>query len=408
MDRIVNSLQNNRLVFWEEIARDGAQAKTLLSANQRIEIASAFGNFFNKNGPDHLVFAAGFVSIDKNEIDIIKKLADEVDNCYLAVNCRSNKNEISNCIASINKAKYGRVAFILPVSKRLSDLMLHKSPKQVLNYGIELAKYALDNSNGIPVDIQLAGAFDADPIFVAEVANKMNEIGIATVGLGDTRGKIYPNEAIEYMKSIKRNSSNDISFSTHFHNDLGFALTNNIEAIKQGILLPATSWLGLAERNGLVRTELLSFLMAYQPEKLKKKLGIDGENFFLSKPNLKMLPEIAKLVSKHIGIPLNITDPIVGTGVNSISTGTPFVDTVSFQPFDTEKILGIPKKIFVTHLASKRIIKEFIKTRNIELSDEQISKILKTIKQRAYKLGRAIFPDAEVIEIIDECYKDEK
>ena len=405
MDRIVNSLQNNRLVFWEEIARDGAQAKTLLTATQRIEIARAFGNFFNENGPDHLIFAAGFVSIAKEEVDIIKKFADEVDNCYLAVNCRSNKNEISNCIDSIKKAKFGRVAFILPVCKRLSELMLHKSQKQVLNYGLDIAKYALDKSNGLPIDIQLAGAFNADPIFVAEIANKMNKLGIATVGLGDTRGKMYPNEATEYLKIIKKHSAKDISFSTHFHNDIGFALSNNIEAIKQGFLLPATSLLGLGERNGLARTELLSFLMAYQPEKLKKRLGIDGENLFLSKPNLKMLPEIAKLVSKHIGIPLNITDPIVGTGVNSISTGTPFVDTISFQPFDTEKVLGIPKKIFITHLASKRIIKEYIKIKNIELSDKQISEILEIIKHRAYKLGRAIFPDEEIMEIIYESKK---
>ena len=73
MDKIVDSLKHNRFVFWEEIARDGAQAKTILSGEQRIDIAKKHGNLFGDNGPDHLVFAAGFISIGKEEERAIKK-----------------------------------------------------------------------------------------------------------------------------------------------------------------------------------------------------------------------------------------------------------------------------------------------------------------------------------------------
>ena len=93
MDRIADSLKKGRIVFWEEIARDGAQAKTIMSAAQRIDIAKMHGDMFNENGPDHLVFAVGFVSIGKEEANIISEVADHVDNCYLAVNCRSNEKE---------------------------------------------------------------------------------------------------------------------------------------------------------------------------------------------------------------------------------------------------------------------------------------------------------------------------
>lgn len=407
MDRIAESLKNKRFVFWEEIARDGAQAKTILTGKQRVEIARDHGNLFNSNGPDHLVFAAGFISIGKEEVDAIKMQADQVNNCYLAVNCRSSKTEISQSLDAIKNAKYGRIAYVLPASERLCQLMLHKTQKEVLQQGIEIAKYAVDKAGGIPVDVQLAASFDADPAFVAEAATALKTEGIAIAHLGDTRGKIYPKPLVKYLEIMIKNSDKDQLYGLHFHNDLGFALMNNLEGIKQGIYLAASSWLGLAERNGLARTELLTFHLGYQPEQMLENIGINGENLFLSKPKLDILSPITSKVSNYTGVPLKVTDPIVGTGVNSISTGTPFVDTVSFQPFDTEKVLGIKKKILVTQLASIRVIKEVSVSMGYDLNETQIQKILRYVKSKAYKIDRSIVPKNELEEIFKKVMSDD-
>ena len=399
MDRIADSLKNNRIVFWEEVARDGAQAKTIMSAAQRIDIARMHGNMFNKNGPDHLVFAVGFVSIGKEEADTIREVADNVDNCYLAVNCRSNKTEIDQSYDVIKNAKYGRIAYVLPASERLCRLMLHKTQKETLQAGIEMAKYALDKAQGIPIDLQFAGAFDADPLFIADMASAITELGVATVGMGDTRGRIYPKETARFLDVVLQKADENVLFSVHFHDDMGFSLVNNLAAIRRGVLMPSTSWLGLAERNGLLRTELLTVHLAYEPEKLVNKLDIDGEGLFMSPPNIKMLKDIAHKVSEYTGVNLKSTDPIIGTGVNSISTGTPFVDTCSFQPFDPNEVLAVPRKIYVTQLASKRVIKEVSSEMGFQLSDDQIIKILIEVKSKAYKLNRSIFPEDELKEL---------
>ncbi len=401
MDRIKNSLQKGRFVFWEEIARDGAQAKTILSAEQRIEIARLHAQMFNSNAPDHLVFAVGFVSISPLEAQTINIVAQNVDNCYLAVNCRSKKDEILQSINAIKPAKYPRVAFVLPGSERLCEVMLHKKPSKVFDYGLDIAKFALDKAGNIPVDLQIAAAYDADPVLIAELAQAMTELGIATIGLGDTRGGIYPLEIQKFNSKILDNSSN-VLFAPHLHNDLGFAIENTFQGIKQGINFACSSWLGLSERNGLARTELLTFLLSYEPEKIINRLGFNGENLFISKPNLKKIPLIAKKVSQYTGIPFSVTDPIVGTGVNSISTGTPFVDTESFQPFDPEKILGIEQKIYVTQLANRRVIIETGKKMGYQFNKENLLKILDIVKKRAYELNRAIMPKDEVLELFKQ------
>jgi 2-isopropylmalate synthase len=406
MDRIVDSLKNKKFVFWEEVARDGAQAKTILTGKQRIEIAKKHADIFGNCGPDHLVFAAGFVSIGSEEVKAITELAENVDNCYIAVNCRSNIKEIEQSIDAVKSAKFPRVAYVLPISERMCQLMLHKTPEESLEQGIEIAKFALDKANGIPVDVQLAGSFDTDPVFIAQAAARLKEAGIAITHLGDTRGRLYPLEVSNYLKKMLQNSENDHLYGVHFHNDLGLALANNLECIKQGITLAASSWLGLAERNGLVPTELLTFLLSFQKEQIIDRFGFNGNDLFYSLPDIKMLSMIAIMVSEFTSVPLKVTDPIVGTGVNTISTGTPFVDTVSFQPFDSKEILDVSRKIYVTQLASLRVIAEVASSMGYQFDDNQLRKILEYVKKIPYQIGRAVFPESELKELFDKVMKE--
>ncbi len=405
MDRIKESLKNKRFVFWEEIARDGAQAKTIMSGKQRAEVANQHSKIFGDNAPDHLVFAAGFVSIAPQEVEAIKTLAQYADNCYLAVNCRSVKNEIEQSYEAIKNAKFARIAFVMPASERLAQIMMHKTVAEVFNAGIEIAKFALDISHGIPVDIQLAAAYDGNPSQIGEFGSELTKLGIATIGLGDTRGRIYPYEIKKYYEDLLRNSSKETLYAPHLHNDLGFAIENTFEGLRQGITFACTSWLGLAERNGLGKTELLTFLLSYEKEKIKERLGFDGENLFITQPNLKLLKPIAELVSTYLDKEISVTDSIIGTGVNSISTGTPFVDTHSFQPFDPYEVLGIEKEIFVTQLANRRVIIEAGKKLGYTFEEDNIIKILSIIKEKAYKINRSVFPTDELTEVFEKYGK---
>ncbi len=405
MDRTKKTLQEKKFVFWEEIARDGAQAKTILSKEQRVEIAKMHSKIFGKNAPDHLVFAAGFVSIAPQEAEAIKFVANNVDECQIAVNSRSKKEEISDAINSIKDAKYPRLAIVTPANDRLSNLMLHKTTSQVFDYMIDIIKYAIDKANGIPIDLQLAAAYEGNPVQISEFAQYATELGVSTIGLGDTCGKIYPLEIKKFYEKLLANSNNKIIYAPHLHNDLGFAIDNTFEGIKKGITFACTSWLGLAERIGLARTELLTFLLTYDNENSINKLGFDTSSLFYSPPNLKLLPIIAKKVAEYTNVPLKTTDPIVGTGVNSISTGTPFVDIFSFQPFNAEKILGIKQKIFVTHLANRRLITEKAKNLGYDFNENQIIEILKIVKEKAYKDNKAIISETDVKEIFEKIAK---
>lgn len=71
-DLLQKTIKAGYMTIWEEVAHDGAQAKTLLTASQRIKLARAQGAMFGEHGAHHLLFNAGFPSVCREEFEIVR------------------------------------------------------------------------------------------------------------------------------------------------------------------------------------------------------------------------------------------------------------------------------------------------------------------------------------------------
>ena len=143
-DLIVNSAKEGGIVFWEEIARDGAQAKTIMSGQERVNIARKQAALFGGSAHKHLIFAAGFPSIGKNELESIYELAEKIDSCYLATHGRPTRYDIDLGLKALKKAKYGRVSFLLPATEQKAQRITRCSLRESYSKGIDLIKYIKD------------------------------------------------------------------------------------------------------------------------------------------------------------------------------------------------------------------------------------------------------------------------
>ncbi|MCZ9343300.1 2-isopropylmalate synthase, partial [Streptomyces sp. TRM76130] len=65
--------------MWEESARDGAQAKTLMTPRFRVRLAQETGRVFGDDGPRHVVFAAGFPAVCAEEFEAVRQVAAEAE-----------------------------------------------------------------------------------------------------------------------------------------------------------------------------------------------------------------------------------------------------------------------------------------------------------------------------------------
>jgi 2-isopropylmalate synthase len=189
----------------------------------------------------------------------------------------------------------------------------------------------------------------------------------------------------------------DVVLGTHLHNDLGLALANALAGIQAGATVAAASWLGIAERSGLVATEQLLFLLAHET---LAALGPVADPWW-EPPDLTLLPEIARMVSVRTGVPISVTTPIVGTGVGTISTGTPFAHPQTYQPFDPQQALGIEPRVLLTHLASTRVVQAVALDLGHDLDQQQAHRALGWVKDQAYRAGEAVVPHADFAIFLD-------
>ena len=398
-DIVRQTIQLGHIAIWEEIARDGAQAKTLLTGEQRVKIARAQAEMFGEHGPNHVVFAVGYPSMCQQEFDAIRQVVAQVDNCSLVTHGRASRADIDLGLEAVKGASFGRVSYAIPLAESHSRTMLHQSQAETLQEGVELARYAVDKAAGTPIDVALGGAGQTDISCVVEAAEKLTEAGIATIKICDSGGERFPLEIRRIFQSVLEQVSSNVVIGAHLHNDFGLALANNLVAIQLGTRLVASSWLGLAERVGLAATEQLLFALSFEPEALPDRLGITSP-LWLTPPDLKQLTPIAQEVSHLLDIPLKATDPIVGSAMNHVATGAYFNDPATFKPFDPMEVLGVPRRLILTHLANHGIVKTVASDLGYELDREQTSAAFHWVKAKAYEQKSSLISQTEFADYL--------
>lgn len=395
MDVVRESARAGRVVFFEESARDGAQAKTLMSAGFRVRLAREQGAVFGADGPRHVVFAAGFPSVCGQEYEATRQVALEAqESVSPSAICRGTAEDVRLALSAVRGAAHGRIMVIVAASEATARALVHSDARTALDRGLDVVKEAVDRADGTAVDVCLVDAPRADHALVAEYAGRMTAQGAATIVLADTVGDLLPGQTRDLFRRVAAGAGRDTVLVSHLHNDLGLGLANTLAALESGARVAACSWLGMAERSGMVATEQLLFLLAHDRAKAAHVLGPDCEPWW-TQPDLTRLPGIARMVSAETGVPLTVTTPIVGSGVATISTGTPFTHPRTFQPYDPEHHLGLAPTVVLTHLASRRVLRAVAERLGHHLDPDRTGEALAWVKDRAYRLNQAEVPDAD-------------
>lgn len=407
VDLIKESIHTGHMVFWEEVARDGAQARTLLTGEERVEVARANARIFGPSAPDQLIFAVGYPAIGKEEMAAIEYAAENADFCSLATHGRMLKKDVDLAAGVMKKAKYGRISFAVPISEKYSQIMLHQPTHRTVDQSIEMARYALDIADGIPVDVAFGGGSQCDPSFLAEAAQALSDEGIATIKICDSAGELFPTESRELFTSVLAKVDADVIIGAHLHNDRGLALGNTLESIQSGVRLAACSWLGLGERVGLVNSEQLLFILGQEIEKLGERLGLDAA-IWKSNPDLKEILPTAHMVSNLLAIPIRGTDPIISTNLNTIATGAYANQPGAFMPFNPEIELGVEPEYILSHLANRKVVAEIANQLGYILDDEQVKEAMDWVKARSFERGESEIPISEFSAFIEELLSKSK
>ena len=237
-----------RILIFDTTLRDGEQSP---GASLNLEEKLAIAHQLARLGVD--VIEAGFPYASPGDFKAVNKIAEVVGRengpiiCGLA---RASTNDIKACYEAISPAPKKRIHTFIATSDIHLKHKLRKTREDVLCIVPEMVSYAKTLVDDI--EFSCEDASRSDPEFLYEVIQLAIKSGATTINIPDTVGFTTPSEFGKLIFDINKNVPNidEAVLSVHGHNDLGLAVANFLEAVKNGARQLECTINGIGERAG--------------------------------------------------------------------------------------------------------------------------------------------------------------
>jgi 2-isopropylmalate synthase len=251
------------------------------------------------------IIEAGFPAASPGDLDAVQRIAGEIgsaDGPIIAGLARATKGDIDKAWEGVKDAEKPRIHTFIATSELHMERKLGMTRSQVL----EKARTMVAHARGYCGDVEFSpeDGTRSDPLFLVEILAATIEAGATTVNIPDTVGYAMPGEYGELIVYLMENTpgAKDVIWSTHCHDDLGFATANTIAGLKAGARQAEVTVNGIGERAG--NASLEEVVMA---------LYTRGDRFCLHTQIEKTkLVQTSRIVSNFTGIQVPPNKAVVG------------------------------------------------------------------------------------------------
>jgi 2-isopropylmalate synthase len=394
------SNNQDRIIIFDTTLRDGEQSPgATLNVDEKITIARALARL----GVD--VIEAGFPRASGGDFEAVQKVAEIVGIeggpiiCGLA---RANKEDIKIAGEALKPAAKGRIHTFIATSDIHLEYKLKKSRSEVLAIVPEMVAYARSFVDDVEFSPEDAGR--SDPEFLYQVLEAAIAAGATTVNIPDTVGYTTPAEFGGLIRGIKENVPNidQAIISVHGHNDLGLAVANFLEAVKNGARQLECTINGIGERAGNAALEELVMALHVRRQYFNPFLGRSPESTeSLTNINTQEIYKTSRLVSNLTGMMVQPNKAIVGSNAFAHESGIHqdgvLKHKLTYEIMDAESI-GLTNNLIVLGKHSGRnAFRTRLMELGFELSDVDLNKAFLRFKDLADKKKEISDWDLEAI-----------
>jgi D-citramalate synthase len=352
----VSVLFVKNLRFLDTTLRDGEQTPGVsLNPDQKLEIATKLADI----GVD--VIEVGSAAASEGEREAIRVISDAGLTAEICTYVRAVRQDIDFA------AEYGAdsVHLVVPVSDLHIAKKMRKTREQVAQMAYDAVEYA--KSRGLIVELSGEDASRADQNFLRQIFSEGIDRKADRLCFCDTVGVLTPEKVAEYIPPL----ASIAPLSIHCHDDLGFALTNTMAALKCGASCAHVTVNGMGERAG--NTPLEEVVMALEI--------LYGYRTRIQKEEIYSL---SSLVSRLTGIPLPINKAIVGEMAFTHESGI-HAHGVIREPSTYESVspemVGRKRRIVLGKHSGTASVEAALHEMNYKADEPQVKEIVKRIKQ---------------------------
>ncbi len=394
------SKQADRIIIFDTTLRDGEQCPgATLNIDEKLVIAKQLARL----GVD--IIEAGFAFASPGDFESVKKIAQKVGTengpviCSLA---RAIKADIEAAAEALKPAVHGRIHTFISTSDIHLEYQLRKSRAEVLAIAQDMVAYAksfMDDVEFSPMD-----AARTDPEYLYQVLESAIAAGATTVNIPDTVGYTTPSEFGAMIKGIIENVPNidKAIISVHGHNDLGLAVANFLEAVKNGARQLECTINGIGERAGNAALEELVMALHVRRQYFNPFLGrAENSEAPLTNIDTKQIYKTSRLVSNLTGMLVQPNKAIVGANAFAHESGIHqdgvLKNKLTYEIMDAQIIGLSDNQIVLGKHSGRNAFRTRLKELGFELSETELNKAFVKFKDVADKKKEISDWDLEAI-----------
>ena len=360
------------IIIFDTTLRDGEQAPgATMTLEQKLEIALLLDNMHVN------VIEAGFPAASENEFKTVKKISENLVFSKVAGLARANKKDIESVHEATKGTENKRIHTFISTSKIHMKYKLKMSAEEVL----EAIKVSVTHAKNFTDDVEWSceDGTRSDKDFLYKCFEQAIKSGATTVNIADTVGFIMPFEFTELIKDLMNNVSNidKVVFSVHCHNDLGFAVSNSISALRAGARQVECTVNGLGERAGNASLEEIVMTLKTRDELFPFKTSIKTKYF----------TELSKKVSDYSGFVVPPNKAVVGENAFAHESGIHqhgvIVNPKTYEIINPDKVGATGTKIVMGKHSGRHAFKFKLLEMGITLGNKELERAFFLFKKFA-------------------------
>ncbi len=309
-----------RVLIFDTTLRDGEQSP---GASLNLEEKLAIAQQLARLNVD--IIEAGFPFASPGDFNAVQRIAATVGTpdgptiCGLA---RAAAGDIKACADAVAPAAKRRIHTFLATSDIHLEYKLRKSRAEVLAITAEMVAYARSLVEDVEFSCEDAGR--SDPEFMHQVIEAAIKAGATTINIPDTVGYATPAEFGALIAGINASVPNidQAVISVHGHNDLGLAVANFLEAVKNGARQLECTINGIGERAGNASLEELVMALHVRRSYFNPFLGRPAASTEpITGVRTEEITKTSRLVSNLTGMAVQPNKAIVGANAFAHESG---------------------------------------------------------------------------------------
>lgn len=392
--------QTDRIIIFDTTLRDGEQCPgATLNVDEKLVIARQLARL----GVD--VIEAGFAFASPGDFEAVEKIAKAVgteDGPVICSLARAIKADIQAAAEAIKPAAKGRIHTFISTSDIHLEYQLKKSKAEVLAIAEEMVAYAKSFTDD--VEFSTMDATRTDPEYLYQVLERAIAAGATTINIPDTVGYTTPSEFGALIKGIKDNVPNidQAIISVHGHNDIGLAVANFLEAVKNGARQLECAINGIGERAGNTALEEVVMALHVRRQYYNPFLGRPVESEApLTNIDTRQIYKTSRLVSNLTGMLVQPNKAIVGANAFAHESGIHqdgvLKNKLTYEIMDAQSIGLTENQIVLGKHSGRNAFRTRLRELGFELSETELNKAFIRFKELADKKKEISDWDLEAI-----------